>query len=88
MKTIKIIVLSLALSASPTYATDTSEAITAGAATTGGAVVGYVTMSVAGISAIGAVGEGACVGSAAGPVGTAVGALIGLAGYGLYRVFN
>jgi hypothetical protein len=33
-------------------------------------------------------GGGAGIGAAAGPVGAAAGAVLGLAGYGLYRLFS
>ncbi len=87
MKIIQSILLSLALLASPVSAADTKqEAIKAGAATVGGAALGYGIVATTGVTAVGVIGGGAGIGSAAGPIGTAIGALVGLAGYGVYCV--
>lgn len=51
-----------------------------------GAAVGYGATVVAGVSAVGVVGSGAGIGAAAGPIGAAVGALVGLAAYGVYSI--
>lgn len=52
-----------------------------------GAVAGYVAIKSAGMAAAGLVGQGAGMGAPAGPVGAAVGALAGLALYGLMHLF-
>ena len=63
----------------------TEATIVAGA----GSAAGVVATKVAGITAVGwltkAVTGG---GAAAGPVGAAIGALVGLAGYGLYKAIS
>ena len=59
----------------------------AGAATAGGAAAGYGIVVATGMTAAGMTGGGAGVGMAAGPVGGAIGAIVGLAAYGLYRIF-
>ena len=87
-------VLVMALLASPAGAADTTnnatrdEAIKAGVAIVGGGAIGYGAVTAAGITAVGAIGSGAGIGTAAGPVGAAAGALAGLAGYGVYRIFH
>lgn len=53
-----------------------------------GVVVGGLAVEAAGLTAIGAVGSGTGFGAAAGPVGMALGALGGLAFYGIYKAFN
>jgi hypothetical protein len=40
------------------------------------------------LTAIGAIGGGAGVGAAAGPVGIVAGAVTGLAAYGIYKLFQ
>ncbi len=81
--------LSLALLASPVRAGNTrDEAIKAGAATAGGGVVGYGVVTIAGTTCIGWLTAGAGGGCAAGPVGIVAGAVVGLAGYGIYRIFH
>lgn len=52
-----------------------------------GGAAGYGAVAATGLTAAGMVGSGAGIGTAAGPVGVVAGALIGLAGYGLYRAF-
>jgi hypothetical protein len=89
MTIIPSILLSLVLLVTPVSAADTKqEAIKASAATIGGGTIGYIATDLAGLTAVGAVGEGACVGLSAGPVGAVGGALLGLAVYGVYRVFS
>ena len=53
-----------------------------------GAGVGYGVVSVSGLTAIGAIGGGAGVGSALGPVGAIAGGVTGLAAYGVWRAFR
>lgn len=63
----------------------TEATIAAGAGSAAGAAV----TKVAGVTAVGVLTKGAAGGgAAAGPVGAAIGALVGLAGYGLYKVFS
>ena len=50
-----------------------------------GAAAGYGSVVATGMSAFGMIGSGAGFGAAAGPVGLAIGALAGLAAYGVYR---
>ena len=52
-----------------------------------GAGAGYSAVLASGLTAVGAIGGGAGVGSAAGPIGTVIGGLVGLAAYGVYRIF-
>ena len=59
----------------------------AGAAVAGGAA-GYGVVAATGVTAAAMAGSGAGFGAAAGPVGIAIGALAGLATYGVYRVFK
>ena len=53
-----------------------------------GAGAGYAAMEVGGMAALGLVGEGAGIGCAAGPAGAVAGAILGLAAYGLYSLFE
>jgi hypothetical protein len=53
-----------------------------------GAVAGASAVTATGMTAVGIVGTGAGIGAAAGPVGIAVGALGGLAVYGLKKAFK
>ena len=63
----------------------TEAAIAAGT----GSAAGVAATKVAGITAVGVLTKGAAGGgAAAGPVGAAIGALVGLAGYGLYQIFS
>jgi len=64
------------------------EAVKAAGAAVVGGTAGYGVVTATGMTAVGAVGSGAGMGAAAGPVGIAVGAVAGLAVYGLYRVFK
>lgn len=52
-----------------------------------GAVVGWMTVWGCGITAFGFLG-GVAGGAAAGPVGIVLGALVGLAIYGIYRAYK
>jgi hypothetical protein len=85
MKTILSITTSFALLAMPLNAVDTVETIKAGASATAGAAIGYGTVAVTGMTCIGCLYAGAGCGAPAGPVGIVVGAIGGLAAYGLYR---
>jgi len=86
----RIIVLSvcLLLSAQPAFAVDKEEAAKAGGAAVVGAGVGYGAVAATGVTAAAMTGTGAGFGAAAGPVGAVIGAAVGLAGYGLYRLFG
>lgn len=53
-----------------------------------GAAVGYGAIAASGLTAAGMVGGGAGIGAAAGPVGAAIGAITGLAAYGIYKLFE
>ena len=53
-----------------------------------GALAGSQVVAASGMTAVGMVGGGAGFGAPAGPVGIAVGALTGLAAYGVFRVFG
>ncbi len=55
---------------------------------TAGAALGKGVVVAKGMTAIGVLGKGVGLGAAAGPVGMVIGAGIGLAGYGLYRLFR
>jgi LGFP repeat len=59
----------------------------AGAAAVGGAA-GYGVVAATGMTAAAMVGSGAGAGAAAGPVGIALGAIAGLAIYGIYRIVS
>ena len=90
MKFMKIIILSISLfmSVQPAFAVDKEEVAKAGGAAAVGAGVGYGAVAATGVTAAAMTGTGAGFGAAAGPVGAAIGAVVGLAGYGLYRLFN
>ena len=90
LKILKIIILSvcLFLSVQPVFAVDKEEAAKAGGAAVVGAGVGYGAVAVTGVTAAAMTGTGAGFGAAAGPVGAVIGAVVGLAGYGLYRLFG
>ena len=53
-----------------------------------GAGIGVGAVTASGLTAAGMVGSGTGIGAAAGPVGAAAGALVGLAFYGVFRVFK
>jgi len=87
---LKIYILSfcLLLSVQPVFAVDKEEAAKAGGAAVVGAGVGYGAVAATGVTAAAMTGTGAGFGAAAGPVGALIGATVGLAGYGLYRLFR
>jgi len=58
-----------------------------GAAVVGGAT-GYGVVAATGMTAAGMVGSGAGASVAAGPIGAALGAIAGLAAYGIYRIVS
>jgi hypothetical protein len=60
--------------------------VTAGSAGTIGGGVGYVVAEVTGATAVGVLGTG--VGAAALPVAIGLGAVLGLAAYGISRIWN
>ena len=60
----------------------------AGGATVVGTAAGYGVAVTSGMSACSIVGGGMGLGASAGPIGAAVGALAGLAVYGVYKVFD
>lgn len=64
------------------------EAGKAGAAAATGAAAGYGTVAAAGWTAAGMTGGGAGIGTADGPAGIVIGAVVGLAVYGVWRVFR
>lgn len=64
------------------------EVLKAGTSAAIGAGVGYGVVAVTGVSAVGAIGSGAGFGAAAGPVGAVAGAVLGLAAYGVYKIFK
>jgi hypothetical protein len=90
MKIMKTIILSIFLifSMQSAFAVDKEEAAKAGGAAVLGAGVGYGTVAATGVTAAAMTGTGAGFGAAAGPVGAVIGAAVGLAGYGLYRLFS
>lgn len=50
--------------------------------------VGFGVVAATGLTAVGAVGSGAGIGAAACPVGAVAGAIIGVAVYGIVKLFN
>jgi len=50
------------------------------------AAAGYSAAVAAPVTALGCIGTGTGLGTAIGPVGTVLGAVVGLAGYGVYRL--
>lgn len=60
----------------------------AGGATVVGTAAGYGVAAASGLSACSVVGGGMGLGAAAGPIGAAVGAVAGLAVYGVYKIFD
>jgi len=76
----------MALSVSPVRANDTkTEALKAGGAAAVGAAAGGVVVATTGSIGVAVAGTAVSVGAA--PI-VAVGAVIGLAGYGIYRIFK
>lgn len=69
----------------PLTSTQQREMAKAAGYAAGGALVGAGTIAATGWTAIGILGTGTSIGSAAGPVGAAIGAISGLAVYGIYR---
>ena len=63
-----------------------AEITKASGATVAGGVVGGVSVAMSGLSAAGAMGSGAGIGMGAGPLGVIAGGILGLAGYGIYRL--
>ena len=61
----------------------TKQPVIAAGALTAGGITGGVVTSVAGMTAVGMMGSGTGIGAAAGPVGMVIGALTGLAIYGV-----
>lgn len=85
-KTIAALLTAFAFMASPMHAADTkTEALKAGGAATAGAVAGGVTWAAVGSGGL-VIGGGAVTVAAAPFV--AAGAVVGLAGYGIYRIFR
>ncbi len=64
------------------------QAAIAGGSMAAGGALGYLGITLSGMTAVGAVGSGAGAGMAAGPSGAIAGSIVGLAGYGAYRVFR
>jgi hypothetical protein len=86
IKSIITVISALALLASPVRANDTkSEIIKAGGAAAAGAVAGGAVVATTGSIGVAVAGTAVSVGAA--PI-VAVGAVIGLAGYGIYRIFK
>jgi len=86
MKNIITLIMTLALITSPVSANDTkSEAIKAGGAAAAGAVAGGAVAATTGSIGVAVAGTAVSIGAA--PI-VAVGAVIGLAGYGIYRIFK
>ena len=67
---------------------DSEEAEKATGATVAGAGIGYGVVAATGVTAASFVGGGTGIGAAAGPVGAAIGAITGLASYGIYKVIT
>lgn len=83
-----IVICFLLLSIQPSFAVDKEEAAKAGGAVAVGAGVGYGAVAATGVTAAAMTGTGAGFGAAAGPVGAVIGAAVGLAGYGVYRLLG
>src|SRR5262245_12867217 len=66
----------------------TEHAVPPAVAAAGGAAVGRAVVAGTGMTAAGMVGSGSGFGAAAGPIGIAVGALAGLAVYGILRALG
>ena len=76
----------MTLLASPVRANDTkTEALKAGGAAVAGAVAGGAVVATTGSIGVAVAGTAVSIGAA--PI-VAVGAVIGLAGYGIYRIFK
>ena len=86
LKSMMTALTALALMASPVRASDTkTEAIKAGGAVATGAAAGGVTFAAVGSGGLAIGGTAVAVGAA--PF-VAIGAVVGLAGYGIYRIFK
>ena len=64
------------------------KAMKAGGAAAAGAAAGYGATAASGLTAVGFVGSGTGIGAPLGPVGMAAGAALGLALYGLVKMFD
>jgi len=87
-KLLNILMVSGILLSTNAQANTGKEFAKAGGATAVGTAAGYSVAVTSGISACSIVGGGMGLGAAAGPIGAAVGALAGLAVYGVYKVFD
>ncbi len=86
LKSIITLISAMALLTSPVHANDTkTEAIKAGGAAAAGAAAGGAVVATTGSIGVAIAGTAVSVGAA--PI-VAVGAIIGLAGYGIYRIFK
>lgn len=86
LKSIITFISAAALLTTPIHAKDTkSEAIKAGGAAVAGAVAGGAVVASTGSIGVAVAGTAVSIGAA--PI-VAAGAVIGLAGYGLYRIFK
>lgn len=63
-----------------------AEIAKAGGAVTAGGALGVTAVVISGLSAAGVIGSGAGIGMSAGPLGVIAGGVLGLAGYGIYRL--
>jgi hypothetical protein len=85
-KSVITIISAIALLASPVRAADTQTEIAhATLATAGGAAAGGITFAAVGSGGMVIAGTALSIGAA--PI-IAAGAIVGLAGYGFYRIFN
>jgi len=85
---LSVLMVSGFLLSTSAQATTGKEFAKAGSATVVGTAAGYGVAVTSGVSACSIVGGGMGLGAAAGPIGAAVGALAGLAVYGVYKVFD
>jgi hypothetical protein len=86
IKSIITVISVIALLASPVRANDTkTEALKAGGAAAAGAVAGGAVVATTGSIGVAVAGTAVSIGAA--PI-VAIGAVIGLAGYGIYRIFK
>lgn len=85
---LSVLVVSGLLLSTSAQATTGEEFAKAGGATVVGTAAGYGVAVTSGVSACSIVGGGMGLGAAAGPIGAAVGAIAGLAVYGVYKVFD
>ena len=86
IKSIITVISAMTLLASPVRANDTkTEALKAGGAAVAGAVAGGAVVATTGSIGVAVAGTAVSIGAA--PI-VAVGAVIGLAGYGIYRIFK